>query len=279
MTFLQFLCTALLGPPAQMTSTDGESWWLCPLHNDHPPSFHTLPHRPDQRDYWKCFGCGRGGDDFQLLRDLRDIGRPDAQGGYKEHQALLERLRKEYARLGSCSSRGTEHPCSKREPPCSTPTRTKGDRTTGTTAAAGSALPSSLTLSQQLGEQSSAAAIADAYRRLDPDEAATLAKAVDIAKASKVDLEGLAYFAWHSEREFARLRKDTNDQHMTQCTESACDWYCCRLARGWTEEQIKKAIERDQRRRQLERKLEEREREETRKRVLATCFKDSKMPK
>src|SRR5438270_3547988 len=69
LTLLEYVCRQLLGPPA-WRSADGSAYWCCPLHNDSRPSFHTLPVIPGKRDYWKCFGCGKGGDEYQLLRDM-----------------------------------------------------------------------------------------------------------------------------------------------------------------------------------------------------------------
>lgn len=99
-TFLQFVCERLLGPPIKGGGSEGEAYWLCPFHNDRSPSLHTLPHRPGTKDYWKCFGCGLWGDEFNLLRNLRDIvGLPEAQGNYADHQTLLHLWRQEYDRL------------------------------------------------------------------------------------------------------------------------------------------------------------------------------------
>jgi hypothetical protein len=50
-----------------------------------------------------------------------------------------------------------------------------------------------------------------------------------------------------SEEESASLKRwieETNARHMAECNHPACDWYCCRLARGWTEEQIREDVER-----------------------------------
>jgi hypothetical protein len=95
-TFLQFVCEKLLGPPAKNGGQEGEFYWRCPFHDDTRPSFHTLPVKEDTKDYWKCFGCGLWGDELNLLRDLRDIGHPDAQGDHDDHQALLRQWRAEY---------------------------------------------------------------------------------------------------------------------------------------------------------------------------------------
>lgn len=39
-------------------------------------------------------------------------------------------------------------------------------------------------------------------------------------------------------RELEEWKARTNAEHMAECADPDCDWYCCRLARGWTWEQI-----------------------------------------
>src|SRR5215471_3764302 len=96
-TFLQHVAGRLLGPPARPGGAPGESYWRCPFHDDTTPSFHTLPHKEGTRDYWKCFGCNLYGDEYNLLRNLRDrLGHPAARGGYGDHQTLLHLWRKDY---------------------------------------------------------------------------------------------------------------------------------------------------------------------------------------
>lgn len=47
-------------------------WCCCPLphHTESTPSFHV----DEARDVWHCFGCGQGGDLFELARHLWGIG-------------------------------------------------------------------------------------------------------------------------------------------------------------------------------------------------------------
>jgi DNA primase len=41
----------------------------CPLHGEKTPSFYVSP----QEGYWKCFGCGKGGDVFSFIQEIEKI--------------------------------------------------------------------------------------------------------------------------------------------------------------------------------------------------------------
>lgn len=47
---------------------------LCPFHNERTPSFHVNP----QRQIYKCFGCGEGGDAISFLMALQGLAFPEA---------------------------------------------------------------------------------------------------------------------------------------------------------------------------------------------------------
>jgi len=55
--------------------TSGTSFkGLCPFHREKTPSFHVNP----QRQIYKCFGCGEGGDAISFLMKLQGLSFPEA---------------------------------------------------------------------------------------------------------------------------------------------------------------------------------------------------------
>ncbi len=46
---------------------------LCPFHREKTPSFHVNP----QRQIYKCFGCGEGGDVLSFLMNLQGMSFPE----------------------------------------------------------------------------------------------------------------------------------------------------------------------------------------------------------
>ena len=51
-----------------LKKTGGNYWGLCPFHNEKTPSFSVNP----QKQIYKCFGCGEGGDVFSFLMKINN---------------------------------------------------------------------------------------------------------------------------------------------------------------------------------------------------------------
>lgn len=69
-TKLQFVIESCWGPPDKQGGSPGESYWVCQFHGDTSPSFHTMPSKPEYKDRWNCFGCGKRGDEADFLKEL-----------------------------------------------------------------------------------------------------------------------------------------------------------------------------------------------------------------
>lgn len=87
MTFLEYVCERLMGPP---DGADGNTpTWPCPKC-DHP-RWHVRPHQPHYRDRFSCWSCQWWGDEHDLLKHFR----PRLDFG--ERCQLLEGWRKDFA--------------------------------------------------------------------------------------------------------------------------------------------------------------------------------------
>ncbi len=62
---------------------------LCPFHKEKTPSFYVNPHK----QFYKCYGCGEGGDVISFVRKVGGLGFPEAvrQLAQQFHVALPER--------------------------------------------------------------------------------------------------------------------------------------------------------------------------------------------
>ena len=47
----------------------GRLWGLCPFHNEKTPSFTVN----DDKGFFHCFGCGKGGSVFNFLMDIDNL--------------------------------------------------------------------------------------------------------------------------------------------------------------------------------------------------------------
>ena len=63
----------------------GSAWKACcPLHDEDTPSFHVNP----QRQIFKCFGCGKGGNVFHWLMESQQLTFPEAVRALAEERGI-----------------------------------------------------------------------------------------------------------------------------------------------------------------------------------------------
>ena len=58
----------------KLKKTGGSYVGLCPFHSEKTPSFSVSP----ARQFFHCFGCGKGGDIFTFIRDYENLTYPEA---------------------------------------------------------------------------------------------------------------------------------------------------------------------------------------------------------
>ena len=67
---------AFIGQYVQLKKRGHDFVGLCPFHGEKTPSFHV---HPDPDNFFKCFGCGVGGDVITFLRRLENVSFGDAK--------------------------------------------------------------------------------------------------------------------------------------------------------------------------------------------------------
>ena len=65
---------AYIGTHVQLTKRGNDLVGLCPFHGEKSPSFHVHP----DRGFFKCFGCGEGGDVIKFVMKLENVAFPEA---------------------------------------------------------------------------------------------------------------------------------------------------------------------------------------------------------
>jgi len=65
---------ALIGQYVSLHKRGRDLVGLCPFHGEKTPSFHVHP----DRGFFKCFGCGKGGDAIRFIMELENLRFPDA---------------------------------------------------------------------------------------------------------------------------------------------------------------------------------------------------------
>ncbi len=63
-----------IGTHVQLRKRGNDLVGLCPFHGEKTPSFHVHP----ERGFFKCFGCGAGGDVIKFAQQLENLSFPEA---------------------------------------------------------------------------------------------------------------------------------------------------------------------------------------------------------
>jgi hypothetical protein len=203
-TLLEYVAERLMGPPSRRGGSYGESYWCCPFHADDSPSFHTLPHREGERDFWRCFGCGSYGDIRQLMRGLRQRGHPECRGSWDpDHKAKVAQWEREWCNLNASTEAQRSGGAGARG----------GLGTAPTGATVAERFPSvesveSDPLTGGLGGSTDPFDVEEAYRNASPRAVESLVQAFVLARTAGVDLVALCRFAWRQEMEWVRWLRD-----------------------------------------------------------------------
>lgn len=218
MTFLEYTCTTLLGPPHKSLA-HGEHYWDCPACQS--PKFHTRPHKPPYKDRFSCWRCGFWGTEIDLLRCLY----PD------EAQSDLSRrwkmLREEWSQLDPSETIQAD------DGPASSPSILPGVR--------GPERPCHKTDLE----------LKPLYDGLTVVQKHYLIAALKIARDREADLTELAEYTDAMDT----FERETDSLHKMMCDDPECDVDVCRKARGLaplTKDQRAELVRLDQERRAAE---------------------------
>jgi hypothetical protein len=223
MTFLHWLCTKLMGKAVSGSS------WHCPVCGSPRASFSVRPPLPDKPVKYKCWRCSAWGDEYDLLK----VFYPELN--YPGRCRRLDELRAEYEQAA-----GPEQAAATTTFPSRGPGRGPG-RYEGEVVRIYDTHPPDDEFSD--GAKAAIAEIEAEFTEVLTD--------LDLPPASIPRLFELCDAALHAAAQrglhpgglagrckFEGWTRKLDYDHMASCDDPECEWRCCRLARGWTNEQI-----------------------------------------
>ncbi len=222
MTFLEYVCERLMGPPAHRSAD--RSTWHCPRHEDSDPSFCTRPPHPKYKERFDCRGCGWWGDVYDFLREFYP------GENYPRLRVRTAALRRDWEAEKQLEPepsvyRGRGH--------------TEAIDPTGEFTAAD--------IADQEFSVETDAALAELMEYLKgwPTPRA-LREALKIAKVSLeiCSRRGLHPLGLAGRCGAEAWKSETDQSHLAECVDGDCESIVCRRSRGWTEERIQVGIDR-----------------------------------
>jgi hypothetical protein len=215
-----------MGPPLS------GSCWRCPFCDSSGSSFSVRPPLPNKPVKYKCFRCNVWGDEHDLLK----LFHPELN--YPGRRRVLARYRDQYEAAQTVPEAVPTHPTPRPQTPGAA--YPSGDRgaTAGPPERTDEFSPRADLLRAEIAGHIRAAVAA---LRLDDGALAALwelcGRVLHVAA-----LAGLSPETLSARCLFEAAVALHESQHRAECKDAGCEWACCRLARGWTLEQIRQAV-------------------------------------
>lgn len=222
MTFLEYCCERLMGPPVRRSG--GCSIWHCPRHQDNHPSFNTFPPKDGCKDRFKCWSCDWRGDKHDLLIELR----PELS--YPERCRLLDEWRMTF-----------EHEQPRQPEPVGISHRGQGSTGPAHVCISCKMRDSDYNLALDAFDAESNAAIQTVldYIGKDPSHGSPIEPLKLAEQVLQICMEHNLHPMAFAQRCTGEIWfRESAAEHMAECDDPDCDYRCCRLSRGWTEEEL-----------------------------------------